>query len=547
MPYLKIIIAMRKALLFLFLCVPLAGAMDAMPAEDTAGLNGTVILSNSRNPIHAASVTILQLDRSVMTDENGRYEFAGIPPGTYDVVSHMHELTSQIRKIEAVSGQNLTVDFELSMIPIRYEITVTSSGREVTPFDSFQAVSTVDTIQLTEQSAFGLGDIVGNESGVHKRSFGPGSSRPVVRGFDGDRVLILNDSLPTGTISAQSGEHAEPVDSVRLDRIEMVKGPAALLYGGGAIGGVVNMVTEHHLRHEHPHPGLRGELTMLGGTNNNQAAAHVNAEYGFHNWLVWGSGSRQVANDYFSAEGRVDNSKTRMTSGSAGFGWFADKPFFNLSYAFNDGRLGIPFAGEFHHHDEGEEEEGNEEETAAIVDETFTWQNVRVNTGMRGLHSFFEELKIAANFSRWMHKELENEQPATSFDNKLVNVRTTLTQRTRESLSGTSGFQFFHRDYEAEGEEALSPPVTANGFALFTLQEMDLKSFRLQFGGRFDHTAYTPLGLPHRSLRRFLGGGRNSHPPLGRRRLCRQLYPLVPHTRDRGVVQLWTAHRKPCV
>ncbi len=497
-----------------FLCLVSTEASFARQDRTDARLSGTVTLSNSGRPIHSASVTILQLDRSVMTDENGKYEFRNVPPGTFDIVSHMHELTSQIKRIQLQSGQDLAVDFELSMIPIRYEVTVTSSGKEITPFDSFQSVSTVDAIQLSERSFFGLGDVVSSESGVHKRSFGPGSSRPVVRGFDGDRVLILNDGLPTGTISAQSGEHAEPIDSVHLDRIEVVKGPATLLYGSNAIGGVVNMVTEHHLMHETAHPGFRGQLTMLGGTNNNQAAAHVNAEYGYKNWIFWGSGSRQVAGDYYSAQERIHNSKTRMTSGSAGFGWFGEKPFFNLGYAFNDGRLGIPFAGEFHHHHGEEEEEGHEdEEIPAIVDETFTWQNVRLNTGMRGLNSFLEEFKISANFSRWMHKELENDEVATAFDNKLVNVRATVTQREQKSLSGTSGFQVFHRDYRAEGEEALSPPVIGNGFALFTLQEVDLGKARLQFGGRLDHTSYNPSGLSRRSFTGWSGAA-GVHVPL---------------------------------
>lgn len=505
------------ALLLSFLLFP-AGTARSMPAAENAAIYGTVMLRNSSQPVYAATVTLLPQGRSVMTDRDGRYEFRDLPPGTYDVASHMHALTSQTKRVSLAPGQKLAVDFELSVIPMKYEVTVTSTGREMSAFDTFQSVSTVGSLQLGEQSAFGLGDVVATESGVHKRSFGPGSSRPVIRGFDGDRVLVLSDGLPTGTLSAQSGEHAEPVDSAHLDRIEIVKGPATLLYGSNAVGGVVNMVTEHHLLHETPHPGFRGQMTLVGGTNSNQAAAHLNAEYGYRNWLVWGSGSRQVAGDYFSPDGRVDHSKTRMTSGGAGFGWFGKKPFVSLDYAFNDGRFGVPFAGEFHHHgheEHGEEgdEGAEEEEPSALVDETFTWQNIRLNTGVRGLQSFIEEIKLAASFSRWMHDELENDTVATAFDNKVVNLRATFTQRQRDSWSGTSGLQFFHRDYAAEGEEALSPPATGNGFAMFTLQELDLEAARLQFGARVDHTAYDPAGLPRRSYTGFSGAA-GIHVPL---------------------------------
>jgi iron complex outermembrane receptor protein len=112
-----------------------------------------------------------------------------------------------------------------------------------------------------------------------------------------------------------------------------------------------------------------------------------------------------------------------------------------------------------------------------------------------------------------MHKELENKEVATSFDNKLLNVRATATQQPWKSLSGTSGFQFFHRDYAAEGEEALSPPVIGNGAAFFTLQEIDLKAARLQFGGRIDHTSYAPSGQADRSYTGFSGAA-GIHIPL---------------------------------
>jgi iron complex outermembrane recepter protein len=490
-----------KAAVFLLFFIAV-GVISPVQSASASEIHGKISIKNSKSPIHAASVTIVQLGRSTMTNEEGAYAFQDVPPGSYDVTSHMHAFTGEIRKIEVAEGQSYTVDLELSLSPLQYEVTVTTSGREETVFDAFQSVATVNSLELSEKSAFGLGDIVSNESGVHKRSFGPGSSRPIVRGFDGDRVLVLYDGLSTGTLSSQSGEHAEPIDSINLDRIEIVKGPATLLYGSNALGGVINMITEHHRLHESSHPGVRGAVTTIGGTNNNQAAAHANIEYGYKNWLFWSSGSRQVASDYRSPEERITNSKTRMTSGSVGLGWFAKRPFFNFSYAFNKGRMGIPFAGEFHHHEEeGEENHDHEhEETAAKVDETFTWQNIRFDTGIRGLNSFFEEFKISSSFSRWMHKELENEETATSFDNKLLNFRTTFTQRNHRNWTGTSGFQFFHRDYSAEGEEALSPPTTGDGIAGFTLQEIDLKKIRLQFGGRIDYTRYDPTGMAKRSF-----------------------------------------------
>jgi iron complex outermembrane receptor protein len=102
---------------------------------------------------------------------------------------------------------------------------------------------------------------------------------------------------------------------------------------------------------------------------------------------------------------------------------------------------------------------------------------------------------------------------ATAFDNRLVNLRATLKQKQKGRLGGTSGLQLFHRDYTSEGEEALSPPATGNGFALFTLQELGFEAARFQFGGRIDHTGYNPSGLSHRSYT-GVSGAAGIHVPL---------------------------------
>ena len=508
---------------FLFLLFLFFGA-QAQGSE----VRGKVTFRSNGTPVNGAEVIISPLGWSTTTDSGGNYSFSNIPQGIYEIAAHLHAMTGDPRKIEVTDGENAVADLLLTIFTSRTEITVTASGREIPMFDAFQSVSALDSLELSRQSSFGLGDVVDGEPGVHKRSFGPGSARPVVRGFDGDRVLVLSDGLPTGTLSSQSGEHAEPVDSANLDRVEVVKGPATLLYGSNAIGGVVNLVSEHHLRHENPHPGLRGQLTTTGGTNDHQAAVHGNTEYGYKNWLVWSGASRQVASDYHSPEGRVDNSKTRMTSGSIGLGWFGDRPFFNLGYSFNKGRLGIPYAGEFHHHendDDGDDDDEGEhghhhdhgEDDIARVDETFTRQDVRFNVGARELNSVFEEIRLSANFSRWMHRELElengEEEVATSFDNKLFNLRTTFTQRPYKALTGVLGFQVFHRDYVAEGEEALAPPTDGNGVAVFALEEIDLKSARLQLGARMDNTRYDPASLPSRAFTGFSGAA-GVHVPL---------------------------------
>jgi iron complex outermembrane receptor protein len=233
--------------------------------------------------------------------------------------------------------------------------------------------------------------------------------------------------------------------------------------------------------------------------------ASTGFEYGRDRWMLWGSGSRQDASDYSSPLGRVENSATRQTSASLGFGWFGRKPFLSLTYSVHDGRLGVPFAGSFHHHDDAEEEHHHEGAEAARVHETYTLQNTRLNTGARHLGSFVERFRISANISRWIHRELENSDIATTFDNQALNYRVTFDQRKVGPLQGSFGFQGMYRDYTAQGEEALSPPVRQDNFALFTLQELGLERVKFQFGGRLEHNRYDPLALTSRSFTGFSG------------------------------------------
>ncbi len=501
------------------------GWLKAESLTGTGKVIGTVTIAGTGFGAHHATVLLVPLGRTTVTDESGRYSIEGLLPGHYDLIVHMHALSDERKSIFLEENQTVTVDFDLQLSPLRQELTVTASGKEATVFDSLQSVVTLDSIQLKEKNAFGLGEVLENQLGIAKRSFGPGSSRPVIRGFDGDRVLILQDGLPSGTLSSQSGEHGEPTDAADLERIEVVKGPATLLYGSNAIGGVVNSVTEHHMFHEHPHEGLRGHVSFGGGTNNNQAGLHTGFEYGWKNWMVWGTGGRQVAGDYWSAVGRVDNSKTRLSSASFGVGWFGDRPFVNLTYSANRGRFGVPFAGTFHEHGAEEEKQHRpddlqslfgrrnerrgdpeEEHEEIMVDETFVWQSVRCNGGWHDLPHFLEKIRLSAAYTRWMHKELENgDEVATTFDNRAVQFRGVLDQRKIGPWNGSLGFQAMTRDYRAEGEEALSPPIDQKGFAVFGLQELDFDKIKFQFGGRLDHTRYDPEERQGRTFTGFSG------------------------------------------
>ena len=456
----------------------------------TALLRGRVTLEGRDAPLHHVTVAIVRLHRTTETDDRGEYRFANVPPGTYDVSAHLHATIDQKRSVALVAGPETVLDFQLRLGVVHEQVTVTAAGTEQTPLETFQAVAAVDSLDLATRTATSLGEVLEGQPGVAKRSFGPGTSRPVLRGFDGDRVVILQDGLPTGTVSSQSGDHGEPIDPAAMDRIEVVKGPATLLYGGSAVGGVINVITGHHQVHQHPHEGARGYITGNAGSGNGLGSGSAGFEVGKGRWLLWGDGGGQRSGDYRTPAGRVENSHTQMSNAFGGFGRYTAGTVFNVNYGLQDGRYGVPFAAQAH----------AAGEDAEHIDLAFRRQNLRFNVGQRNLGSGLDRFDLALNLSDWMHKELEGEAVGTQLFNQQFVYRGIFEQRAVSGLSGRFGFSGLERRYQAAGEERLAPPVSQQGWALFALEELGVGRLRFQAGGRLEHSRYNPEGLRRRTF-----------------------------------------------
>jgi len=450
---------------------------------------------------------IVQTGETVETDHEGRYKIDNLPPGTYDIFSYVATYSSQASLVRLEPGATETVDFILELTPIHQSVTVTASGKHETTFEAVQTVTSLEAFDIAEAIAPSIGEVLDGQPGVAKRSSGPGSARPVIRGFDGDRVLVMRDGMRVGSLGSQSSDHGEPIDPISLERLEVVKGPATLLYGSNAIGGVVNAITRHHEMHKHRHEGLRGQVSGALGSNNGLLGGGGVAEFGTGNWMFWGGGGGQRTGDYSSAEGTVENSKARVANVSAGLGWFDTRGYVSFGYNFADGRYGIPSAEDRHSHDGQEDpadsvdEPGGEEEHEELeaVDVAWNHHSMRFSGGIQELDSFVNAIRLSLNYSLWQHNELEQlqsgvEEVATTFDNKELVYRANFDQSERGVLSGTFGVWGLNRDYDVVGEEALSPPVDKNAFAVFGLEELTYDQFKLQLGGRVEYTHYKPLG-----------------------------------------------------
>ncbi|HXF42737.1 MAG TPA: TonB-dependent receptor [Pyrinomonadaceae bacterium] len=441
-------------------------------------ITGTVTYIGDGSLIHGASVRVSKLNRVVTTNEEGKFTIENLPPGSYTLIVHQEGFADITRVVEVGSGQTVVSDFALSLAGVKEQVTVTASGVEQSLFEAIASVSAVDSTEISQKMSVGLGEVINGEPGVAKRSDGPGAARPVIRGFDGDRVLVATDGTRTGSLGSQSGDHSETVDLFSAERIEVVKGPATLLYGSNAIGGVVNVISGHD---EGAHPGLRGRFTILGSSNSNQFSSGGGIEYGKGPWMVWGNASGQRTGDYKAGGdfGTVENTYTRSAAASFGGGYFGNKGFINSSYSYYQNRYGIPF-----------DPDEADEELRSLRSQR---HNLKFNGGFSNLDSFIESAKFTFDFSNYRHQELVGDEVGTTFRNKIYSYRGLMDQKKYGILTGRFGFDGFQRNYSINGDETLvTGPVKQNSFAVFTLQELNFERVTMQFGARVENNRYRP-------------------------------------------------------
>lgn len=460
--------------------------------------------------LHDASVSIVQTRQSARTDDSGNFEIPNVPAGRYTVLVHLDGF-SDATQVVTIQSSPVSLDFRLQLISLKEQVTVTASGTEQSVFDSFQSVNSVGSTQITERASTSIGDVLASETGVAKRSFGPGSSRPVIRGFDGDRVLILQDGVRTGSVGSQSGDHGEPIDPLAAERIEVVKGPGTLLYGSNALGGVVNVVGNDE---NEPHEGFRGSVTGLAGTADRQAGFASNVEYGFKKLLFRGNVSAQRTGDFETPLGRIPNSASRSNSGSSGAGYYGDKAYIQGTFSADIRRYGIPFAALFEGGGEKERLAGVLPEVDEEIDIRQRTYKFRINGGFRELtNPFLSGVQYNLDYSDYRHKEIERadgiDETGTIFDNKTISYRTLFEQQKYKSLTGRFGFEGFNREYEVNGaEQLITGKVKHDSFSVFGLEELNFDRVKVQFGGRVENNRYNPENteLTPRSFTAFSGG-----------------------------------------
>src|SRR5687768_6619339 len=265
-------------------------------AQRTATVVGKVYDAQAQ-PVAGATVTLVELRRSVVTAADGSFRFENVPPRHYHVRAESSRLGFTLGEADVQAGQTRTVEVVIDPLVHAEEIVVTASADSRRESEVYQPVNVLSEEELAARIRPTLGETLAQEPGVSSTSFGAGSSRPVIRGLGADRIRVLEEGVGTGDVSNISPDHAVSVDPANAEQIEIVRGPATLLYGSNAVGGVVNVISDR-IPNESSTQAISGNLDLRYGSAAEEKSTGISLNGGKNKFAWHADLSLRDTNDY---------------------------------------------------------------------------------------------------------------------------------------------------------------------------------------------------------------------------------------------------------
>jgi len=394
-------------------------------------------------------------------------------------------------------------------------VVVSASTLGVLEDDMITPVTSLSGGALVRARESTIGETLANQPGITSSHFGAGASRPVIRGMDGPRVKILSDGAEVQDASTISPDHAVGFEPVLAERIEVLRGPSALAYGGGAVGGVVNIL-DRKIPTQMPSKPIEGSMEVRANSAAREKTGAFEVTGGAGNIAVHAEGVKRDAGDYRVgkdwSEGRhVNGSYKETESGTVGLSWVGERGYIGAAYTKERTEYGIPghnhefeschphgdhlhCGGHGHEEDSGshqEHEEGHDhdhehehgEEVPVVKLDSDRWD---VRGEYRNPMAGITKARLRASFTDYRHDELEEGVVSTSFLNKGHDVRVEMEHAPVGGVRGVFGLQTTRRDFNTVGEEAYVPPTVTKKHAAFLTEEYKLDNWRFEAGLRHE-------------------------------------------------------------
>ncbi|MDI1277044.1 TonB-dependent receptor [Methylobacter sp.] len=377
------------------------------------------------------------------------------------------------------------------------DIVVISTGIKHSTAKSAKPVTVLTGDSLRMKTGTTIGDTLKNELGITSQSFGSGVGTPVIRGQSGPRVRVMQNSLGNNDVSSLSPDHANGVEPILVERIEVLRGPSTLLYGNGAIGGVVNVI-DNRIPEQVPDKliGGAGEQRYDSATNETSSAIkleggksgvayHVDGFYRDQgNTHIGGSAIDEEAaratdpglNIVNNPNGLIDNSKARSRGGSVGVSKIGDAGLIGVSINSLEKNYGIPPDGS-----------GGAPVTIDLTQTKYDFKG-QLNKPF----ALAEELRMKFGYTDYKHVEMDNGTPATTFLNKSYESRLELEHKPIGILNGVLGFQSVNSQFAALGAEALVPRTDLDSYGLFDVESFKIGAVTYELGARGEWQTIAP-------------------------------------------------------
>lgn len=376
----------------------------------------------------------------------------------------------------SIYAQNAPKNIQLPGVKITAP---TTSSAEST---GFKADMIIHRDRLRQKREANLGDTLAHELGVTSSSFGPGSGRPIIRGQDGERVRVMENSMGTGDVSVISPDHSVATETLNATRIEILRGPSTLLYGSGVSGGVVNVLNDRIPDRLFKTPQANFEGRFNSALEERSGVLTASGSKGQVSWNIEGMKrktndihipGRANPNDPESEIGLVRNSAIDSSNLSAGSAYIGERGFVGMSISRLENFYGIP---------------GPE---GAKIDMGQTRYGLAgdLDNPLKG----FQQLRTRFTYNDYQHKELEQSgEVGSRFKNDELEGRAELTHVPVAQWQGIMGVQLQHRNFTAKGEEAFVPTSLSQSAGIFMVEKRNWQQWQFEIGGRFEHSNHNP-------------------------------------------------------
>jgi len=368
-------------------------------------------------------------------------------------------------------------------------VVVTATPLQSSAEELAQPVEVLAGEKLDEARGTTLGETIGKLPGVQSSNFGAGVGRPIIRGLEGPRVGVLTGGLASQDVSTVSQDHNVTVEPFLADQIEVLKGPATLLYGSGAIGGVVNVV-DGRIAERPLDETVSGRAEIRHDTVNDGVTgmARVDAMGADGALVLHADGVYRNNKDYETPLGRQRNSFVDTKTGALGASLVGDLGFLGFSAARYEDRYGNP----------GEPGDALEGEAPVHID--MKQNRFELKGGINQAFGIFSGLRASVANTEYEHIEFEGDEVGTRFLSDATEGRLELTHKPFGGWIGAVGVQGYERKFQAIGEEAFVPKTKTRAAGLFVTEQRTWDPLQLELGARVDKIESSPFGAAKRDF-----------------------------------------------